>query len=53
MDGINWWIYEWINKRRERSKILNGWNKLMNLWMDEWKDEYREPFIRRRMFTVP
>ena len=26
-------------KGRERSKILNGWNKLINLWMDEWKEE--------------
>ena len=27
---MNGWM-----KRRERSKILNGWNKLMNLWMDK------------------
>ena len=29
---------EWM-KRRERSKKLNEWNKLMNLWMDEGKEE--------------
>ena len=38
----NWWKDEFMNewmKRRERSKILNEWNKLMNLWMDEGKEE--------------
>ena len=37
MDEINC-MNGW-RKGRERSKILNGWNQLINLWMDEWKEE--------------